>query len=153
MDFGCILGTDSEVNVCDLVTYDAFMHYLISIPMGPICMATATDHIYFGSILIHGRPGKPYITPLLDPAHPHPEATRPALPHAYAEELRIATAIRRHLQRLHQENSAGWASQATAPAGARATRQEQVMITNGHAQDGCGNKLEAKSVWCSDAMV
>ena len=112
MDFWCIPGTDSEVSVCDLVTYDAFMHYLISIPMGQICLTTAKDHIYFGIILIHGRPGKPYTTPLLDLAHPHPEATRPALPQAYAEKLRIATAIRRHLQHLHQENSAGWASQA-----------------------------------------
>ena len=80
MDFGCILGTDSEVNVCDLVAYDAFTHYLFSIPRGQTCRTTVTDHIYFGIILIHGRPRKPYSTPLLDPAHP--EAARPALPQA-----------------------------------------------------------------------
>ena len=63
VDFWCIPGTDPEVNVCDLVTYDAFTHYLISIPMGQICPTTAKDHIHFGIILTHGRPGKPYTRP------------------------------------------------------------------------------------------
>ena len=88
--------------------------------------------------------GRPYIMPLLDSTRPHSEGTRPALPQAHAEKLRIATAIRRHLQHLHLENSASQALQAN-----RSRRYTdyapgtEVTITNGHTRDSRGDKLEA----------
>ena len=58
VDFWCIPGADPNVNACVLVAYDGFTHYLISIPMDCICLATAADHLYFDIILVHGRPKK-----------------------------------------------------------------------------------------------
>ena len=56
LDFQVFPGADPDISACNLVAYDAFTHYLISIPMEQVCLHAAADHVYFDIILIHGRP-------------------------------------------------------------------------------------------------
>ena len=44
LDFQVFPGADPDISACNLVAYDAFTHYLISIPMEQICLHAAADH-------------------------------------------------------------------------------------------------------------